>query len=77
MIQVYASHAITIEVRQDRESREWTPEVNIRSVTDPTGTFRTLPVRPITGTKAEAESYALAAAKRWIDAGKPDLLPEQ
>jgi hypothetical protein len=31
-----------------------------------------LPIKSISGTKAEAESAALELAKKWIDDGKPE-----
>jgi hypothetical protein len=37
-----------------------------------TSAFTTLPTKPISGTKAEAESSALELAKKWIDPGKPE-----
>lgn len=77
MFHVYSSHAIAIELRKSKDARAWTPEIKIRSVDAPRDTFRTLPVKPIIGTEAEAQKYALAAAKKWIDDGKPDMLPEQ
>ena len=71
MTEIYGSHSITIEVWPSGEQK-WRPEIYIRSVDEPTSAFTTLPIKPISGTKAEAESSALELAKKWIDDGKPE-----
>jgi hypothetical protein len=71
MTEIYGSHSITVEVWPNGDQK-WRPEIYIRSVDEATSTFTTLPIKSISGTKAEAESAALELAKKWIDDGKPE-----
>ena len=73
----YVSQVIGIELGDRFATETWQPKIQVCAVEDPITTLRTLPVRPFSGTEERPETYALQAAKKGIDAGKPDVLSDE
>jgi hypothetical protein len=75
MIGTHKGHNINISAARLPKTRQWEPHLTVIWSEDGKGRLHKLTVNRGFRVREDAEMEGLRFAKKWIDDGKPDLLP--